>query len=147
MIITGMLPHPVADEIIHFSAQGIILILPRCIDDLQASDPLYSSICGLFLVYTSVRNQYYSQSKQKRARRACPQGHNAESSRVCTLCEFPIYLHHALRSVPAALLCPSRGVEKQQHGVQFEPSCYHVKNEHYLGAVGEKRKIPRGPHL
>ena len=93
MIITGMLPHLVAEENIHFSAHGTILILPRCIDDLQASNPLYSSICGLFLVYTSVRDQYYSQSKQKRARRACPQGHNAESSRVCTLCEFPVHLH------------------------------------------------------
>ena len=40
-------------------SHGLILILPRCIDDLQASDPIYSSICGLFLVYTPVRNQYY----------------------------------------------------------------------------------------
>ena len=43
-----------------FSAKHCIhiLILPRCIDDLQATDPLYSSICGLFLVCTSVRDQY-----------------------------------------------------------------------------------------
>ncbi len=43
-----------------FSAKHCIhiLILPRCTDDLQASDPLYPSICGLFLVYTSVRDQY-----------------------------------------------------------------------------------------
>ena len=36
--------------------EELILILPRCIDDLQASNTLYSRICGLFLVYTSVRN-------------------------------------------------------------------------------------------
>ena len=39
---------------------GNIILLPRCTDDLQASNSLYSSICGLFLVYTSVRNQYHS---------------------------------------------------------------------------------------
>ncbi len=38
---------------------GVIQILPQCIDDLQAANPLYSSICGLFLVYTPVRDQYY----------------------------------------------------------------------------------------
>ena len=36
----------------------MILFLPRCIDDLQAANALYSSVCGLFLVYTSVRDQY-----------------------------------------------------------------------------------------
>ena len=39
---------------------GNIITLPRCTDDLQASNPLYSSIYGLLLVYTSVRDQYHS---------------------------------------------------------------------------------------